>query len=130
MLTYQNSSNKNILPLPALNIFTNLYLKFKIVNELAVELGADAYYFTEYEASDFCPQLNQFAVQENPASRVKLGGYPFVDVYANMHLKHARFFVMYSHANAGQGNKNYFLVPHYPQNGSIMRMGVSWNFFN
>lgn len=130
VLTYQNSSNKNILPLPALNIFTNLYLKFKIVNELAVELGADAYYFTEYEASDFCPQLNQFAVQENPASRVKLGGYPFVDVYANMHLKHARFFVMYSHANAGQGNKNYFLVPHYPQNGSIMRMGVSWNFFN
>ena len=130
VVTYQNSSNKNILPLPALNVFTNLYLKFKIVNELAVELGADAFYFTEYEASDFCPQLNQFAVQENPASRVKLGGYPFVDVYANMHLKHARFFVMYSHVNAGQGNKNYFLVPHYPQNGSILRMGVSWNFFN
>lgn len=130
VLTYQNSSNKDVLPLPTLNIYTNLYLKFKIVNELAVELGADAFYFTEYEAPDFCPQINQFAVQENQASRVKLGGYPFVDVYANMHLKHARFFVMYSHVNAGQGNKNYFLVPHYPQNGSILRMGVSWNFFN
>lgn len=130
VLTYQNSSNKDVLPLPALNIYTNLYLKFKIVNELAVELGADAFYFTEYEAPDFCPQINQFAVQENQASRVKLGGYPFVDVYANMHLKHARFFVMYSHVNAGKGNKNYFLVPHYPQNGSILRMGVSWNFFN
>ena len=130
VLTYQNSSNKDVLPLPALNIYTNLYLKFKIVNELAVELGADAFYFTEYEAPDFCPQINQFAVQENQASRVKLGGYPFVDIYANMHLKHARFFVMYSHVNAGKGNKNYFLVPHYPQNGSILRMGVSWNFFN
>ena len=130
VLTYQNSSNKDVLPLPTLNIYTNLYLKFKIVNELAVELGADAFYFTEYEAPDFCPQINQFAVQENQASRVKLGGYPFVDVYANMHLKHARFFVMYSHVNAGKGNKNYFLVPHYPQNGSILRMGVSWNFFN
>lgn len=130
IVTYQNSSNEDVLPVPALNLFTNLFLKFKIVNELSVELGGDAWFFTEYNAPDFCPQLNQFAVQENAASRVKLGGYPFVDVYANLHLKHTRFFIMYSHANAGNGNRMYFLTPHYPQNGSILRMGVSWNFFN
>lgn len=130
IITYQNSSNKEVLPVPALNIFTNLYLKFKIVNELAVELGADAYYFTKYYAPDFCPQLNQFAVQENGGSRIEIGGYPFVDVYANMHLKRTRFFVMYSHANAGNGNRMYFLTPHYAQNSSVIRMGLSWNFFN
>lgn len=130
IFTYQNSSDKDALPVPSINVFTNLYLKFKIVNELAVELGADLYYFTKYYASDFVPQINQFAVQKNSESKVELGGYPFVDAYVNMHLKHTRFFVMYSHVNAGSGNRMYFLSPHYPQNGKILRFGVSWNFFN
>lgn len=130
ILTYQNSTNENVLPVPVLNLFTNLYLKFKIVNELAVELGGDAYFFTKYYAPDYAPQLNQFAVQQNAESRVKTGGYPFIDVYANMHLKHTRFFVMFSHVNAGNFSKDYFLTPHYPQNSRVFRVGVSWNFFN
>ena len=130
VLTYQNTSNGDVLPLPALNVFSNFYVSFKIAGVLSVELGADATFFTKYEAPDFCPQLNQFAVQETPESRVKLGGYPFVDVYANMHLKRARFFVMMSNVTNGMGNAMSFLTPHYPTNGSIMRMGVSWNFFN
>jgi hypothetical protein len=130
ILTYQNSNQQDILPVPALNVFSNLYIKFKIVNELAVELGADAYFFTKYYAPDFAPQINQFAVQQNAASRVKIGGYPFVDAYVNMHLKHTRFFVMFSHINAGNGDRMYFLTPHYAQNSRIFRVGVSWNFFN
>ena len=130
ILTFQNSNQQDILPVPALNVFTNLYLKFRIVNELAVELGADAYFFTKYYAPDFAPQINQFAVQQNAASRVKIGGYPFVDAYVNMHLKHTRFFIMFSHANAGNGDRMYFLTPHYAQNSRVFRMGLSWNFFN
>ena len=130
ILTYQNSNQEDILPVPALNVFSNLYIKFKIAHELAVELGADAYYFTKYYAPDFVPQINQFAVQRNEASRVKIGGYPFVDAYANMHLKNTRFFIMFSHVNAGQGDRMYFLAPHYAQNSRILRMGLSWNFFN
>lgn len=130
IVTYQNSSQKDVLPVPSLNLFTNLYIKFKIVNELSVELGGDAWFFTKYNAPDFSPQINQFAVQENAASKVEIGGYPFVDVYANLHLKHTRFFIMFSHVNAGNGNRMYFLTPHYAQNGRILRMGLSWNFFN
>lgn len=129
VITYQNS-NSDALPVPDLNIFTNLYLKFKIVNELAVEFGASATYFTKYYAPDYCPQIGQFAVQENEASRVELGGYPFIDVYANFHLKRTRFFLSYTHANAGSGNKMQFLVPHYAQNNTVLRFGLSWNFFN
>ena len=130
VITYQYSSNKEVLPVPALNVFSNLYLKFMIVRQLTVELGADVTYFTKYYAPDYCPQLNQFAIQRTADSRVELGNYPFIDVYANMHLKRTRFFVMYSHANAGSGNKNMFLTPHYPMNQSIVRFGVSWNFYN
>lgn len=130
VLTYQNSSNKDVLPVPALNIYTNLYLDFKIARVLTCNLGADLRYFTKYYAPDYSPALGQFTVQETEASRVELGNYPIVNVYANLHLKHARFFVMMSHVNAGTGKMNYFLTPHYPLNERILRFGVSWNFFN
>lgn len=130
IITYQHSSNQNVLPLPDLNIFSNLYLKFKIAKVLSVELGGDVTYFTKYFAPDYLPMLSQFAVQRNGDSRVELGGYPFVDVYANFHLKRARFFVMMTHVNYGSGNRMMFLAPHYPTNSNILRFGVSWNFYN
>ena len=130
IVTYQNSSNKSVLPLPDWNIFTNLYLKFRIAKVLGVELGADATYFSKYYAPDFCPGLNQFAVQQNEASKVELGGYPFVDVYANMTLKGVRFFLVMSNVVNGGGNHMKFLTPHYPTNGSVLHFGVSWPFFN
>ena len=130
IVTWQNSSNTDVLPLPTLNVYANLYLKFRIAKELLVELGGDVSYFTTYFAPDFCPQLNQFAVQENEESRIELGNYPYVNVYANMHLKRARFFVMMSNATSGMANKMAFLAPHYPTNSNILRLGVSWNFYN
>jgi len=130
VITFQNSSNQDVLSLPKLNVFSNLYLKFKIARVLSTELGANVTYFTEYDAPDYLPYIGQFAVQKNADSRVKLGAYPYVDVYANFHLKRARFFVAMSHVNAGSGNKMYFLTPHYPMNGRTLRFGVSWNFFN
>jgi hypothetical protein len=87
-------------------------------------------YFTAYEAPDYLPQISQFAIQSNGASTVRIGQYPFVDVYANMHLKRARFFVTMNHVNASSGSKDYFLAPHYPTNSRILRVGVSWNFYN
>jgi len=130
VITYQNSSNQDVLPLPTWNIFSNLYLKFKIAKVLGVELGADAIWFSKYYAPDYCPALSQFAVQQNANSRVELGGYPFIDVYANMVLKKVRFFVMMSHVNSESGNRMQFLAPHYPVNNSVIHFGVSWVFYN
>jgi hypothetical protein len=130
IVTYQNASMKSVLPLPTLNLFTNLYLKFKIARVLGVEIGGCMTYFTTYEAPDYLPQISQFAVQQNGSSTVRIGGYPFIDVYANMHLKRARFFIAFNHVNASSGSKEYFLTPHYPTNTRIMRLGVSWNFYN
>lgn len=130
VLTYQKSSKQDILTVPALNVYTNLYLKFKIAKVLKCDFGADMRLFTKYYAPDYAPGLGQFTIQENEASRVKLGGYPIVNVYANFHLKHTRFFIMMSHVNAGSGSREYFLTPHYPLNGRILRLGLSWNFFN
>jgi len=130
VITYQSSSNQDVLPLPKLNIFTNLFLKFKLARVLSTELGASATFFTKYYAPDYLPQLAQFAIQQNADSRVELGGYPWVDVYANFHLKRARFFIAMTHVNKGTGTRMQFLTPHYPTNNMILHLGVSWNFFN
>ena len=129
-LTYQHSSKESVLPVPTFNAYTNLYIKFKIVKVLNVDLGADMRYFTSYEAPDYSPYMGQYTVQGNGENNVKIGNYPIVNVYANVHIKHTRFFVMMSHINAGQGDKNYFFAPHYPMNERVFRIGVSWNFFN
>ena len=130
IITYQMTSDKDALPLPTLNIFTNLYLKFVYAKVLTIELGGTATYFTSYRAPDYIPMLNQFAIQENSESQIELGNFPFVDVYANLHLKHARFFIMYNNAFGRTLNRQSFLTPHYPLNRAVLKLGVSWNFFN
>ena len=135
VITYQNSSNKTVLPVPTLNLYSNVYLRFKIAHVLRCDFGVDVRYFTKYYAPDYVPSLGQYAVQTNTNttgsdSRVEIGNYPVVNVYANFHLKHTRFFIMMSHLNAGTGKKNYFYTPHYPLNQGILRFGLSWNFFN
>lgn len=129
VLTYQKSTKEDVIAVPQLNLYTNLYLRFKIAKVLKCDFGADLRYFTKYYAPDYAPGLGQFTVQESDA-RVKTGGYPIVNVYANFHLKRTRFFVMMSHVNEGLGTGNYFFTPHYPLNQRILRFGISWNFIN
>lgn len=123
-LTWQKSTDQDILPLPAINVYTNLYLRFKIAKVLNCDFGADARYFTKYAAPDYFPSLGQYTVQAND-DKVKIGGFPLVNVYFNFKLSRARFFAMMSHINGG--NK-YFFTPHYPLNGRVFRFGISWNF--
>lgn len=126
--TLQKSSNADVLPLPTFNVYTNLYLRFKIARVLKCDFGADARWFTKYYAPSYSPGLGQYTVQEGD-NRTEIGGYPIVNVYLNFNLQHTRFFVLYSHANYSSGN-NGFLVPHYPINSGVLHFGLSWNFFN
>ena len=130
IVTFQSSSDQDVLPLPKLNVFTNLYLQFMVARVLLVEMGASGTWFTKYYAPDYLPQMNQFAVQQNADTRMELGNFPLVDVYINMHLKHARFFVMMTNVTGTSFDRMSFLTPHYPLNRSVLHLGVSWNFFN
>lgn len=128
-LTWQKSTKQDVLPLPAINAYTNLYLRFKIARVLNCDFGADARFFTKYAAPDYFPSLGQYTVQENE-NKQKIGGYPVINAYFNFKLSRARFFVMMSHVNCGSGNKEYFYTPNYPLNGRVFRFGISWDFAN
>ena len=129
-VVYQKSSEQSILPLPELSAYGNLYLKTGLAkNVLQVELGADVRYFTKYNAPDYSPVIGQFYLQ-NPENEISIGGCPMIDVYANLHLKRTRIFVMLYNANQTMGNSRYFLAPHYPISPRILKLGISWNFFD
>lgn len=128
-VTWQKSSNSTILPLPDLSLYHNFYILGKLAKVLTVQLGADMRYFTTYHAPAYMPAIQQFHLQpEN--DQVQLGGYPIINAYLNLHLKRTRIFVMMYHVNAGMGNGQSFLVPHYPLNSRLLKIGVSWNFYD
>lgn len=129
-VVYQKSSNQQVLPLPDLVLYHNLYIQFGLAKRvLNIELGADVRYFTQYYAPDYAPAIGQFYLQ-NPETRFKLGGYPLVNAYLNLHLKRTRIFVQMYNLIQGTGEKSYFLAPHYPLNPRILKVGLSWNFFD
>ncbi|KAA6348698.1 hypothetical protein EZS27_003842 [termite gut metagenome] len=129
-ISWQKSSNSTVIPLPDLSLYHNFYLQTQIAKGvLSLQLGADVRYFTKYKALTYTPAIQQFHLQATE-NQTDIGGYPIVNVYANLHLKRTRFFVMMSHVNQGMGNSNYFLVPHYPLNGRLLKFGLSWNFYD
>ena len=129
-VVYQKSSEQSILPLPELSAYGNIYIHGNLVkNVLQASLGADVRYFTKYNAPDYSPVIGQFYLQ-NPENTVAIGGCPMVNVYANLHWKRTRIFLMMYNVNQNTGNSRYFLAPHYPISPRILKLGISWNFFD
>lgn len=124
-LTYQTTSDDAVISLPKFGVYTNLYLLFRIAT-LKVQLGVDCDYYTRYYAPGYQPATMGFYNQRE----VKVGNYPFMNVYANMKLSKARFYVLFSHINQGWMGNEYFSLPHYPMNPRRFQIGVSVDFAN
>lgn len=130
-VTWQKSSNNMVLPLPTFSLYHNLYIDAKLAKKvLTVQLGADVRYFTTYNAPAYMPATGQFHLQK-ANDQVDIGGYPIVNVYANLHLKRTRIYVMMYHVNDGLiSRQNSFYAPHYPINPRLLKIGISWNFYD
>lgn len=126
-VVYQTSSNQEVIPVPSLSVYSNMYLKALIVNELTFQFGVDAHYHTTYFSPGYEPALLQFYNQREK----EIGNYPIATVYANMHLKQTRFFVMlYNAASAVLKPREYFSLPNYPVNPMMFKMGLSVDLHN
>ncbi len=122
----QMSSRPQVLPLPALAAYGNVYLRTRLSKVMLTHIGVDCRYFSSYYVPAYNPALGQYYLQ----TEKKIGNYPYMNVYANMHLKQARFFVMYTHGSRLFADPNYFTVLHYPQNPAQIKAGISWNFYD
>ena len=125
---YQKTSHMNILPLPELAIYSNLFIKFIAFKVLKVQLGVDCDYYTAYKGYNYQPATMTFHSQGE--NYIKVGNYPLMNVYANARLYKTRFYIQYSHLNQGWFSSNYFLMPHYPMNPGRLELGLSIDFTN
>ena len=124
-IIYQTSSDEQVISLPKLAIYSNMYVLFKIARVLHTQIGVDCNYYTKYYAPRYNPATMQFQNQ----NEMQCGNFALCNVYANFKLRKARFFVMFSHVNQGLfGGKAYFASPHYPLNPRRLQFGVSVDF--
>ncbi|MCM1377760.1 MAG: putative porin [Clostridium sp.] len=126
-LTYQATSNSNVLPLPALTIYSNMYLAFKAFRVLDLQIGVDCDYYTKYKGMVYQPATMSFHVQDND-SAIKVGNYAFCNAYITAKLYKTRFYVLWSHFNQGWFSSNYFSMPNYPLNPSRLQFGLCVDF--
>ena len=126
-IAYQLSSDNNVLPLPQISAYSNIYLDFTYASVLQIQLGVDAHYFTSYRAPYYEPATQQFQTQDEK----KIGNYPIINAYANLKLKQARFFVSaYNLGSTFITPAEYFSLLHYPLNPMIIKAGISFYLNN
>jgi hypothetical protein len=124
---YQKSGEAGIIPLPDFTAYSSLYVHFKIAKVLTIQMGVNAHYWTKYYAPAYEPATQQFKLQDE----VKTGNYPLLGGFLNCHLKQTRFFIEYYNAGALFINPpEYFSLPHYPVNPTLLKLGLSVNFIN
>jgi len=129
-VVYQTSSNQEILPLPAISVYSSLYLQFVISKVLTIQMGGNAHYWTRYYSPTYEPAIQQFKLQTDGV-KTKVGEYPLIGGFLNCHLKQTRFFLEYY--NLGSlfiSPPEYFSIPHYPVKPPVLRLGLSVDFFD
>jgi hypothetical protein len=131
----QTSSNSEVLDLPLATIRAALYFehlfRFKKTNgKLNTQFGVDVTYNSLYYPYSYMPATGRFYRQYD----TEAGNYPFVNLFLNVKLQRTRFFLMFDHLNYGMMGdsmgKNYCMVPDYPMNIKMFRIGLAWTFYN
>lgn len=126
-VTYQTSGNRDILPLPHLAIYSNMYIAFRAFRVLDLQIGVDCDYFTRYRGMMYQPATMSFHVQ-NPENAILVGNYPLCNAYVTAKLYKVRFYVLWSHLNQGWFSKDYFSMPHYPIDPRRLQFGLCVDF--
>jgi hypothetical protein len=127
----QKSTDPAILDLPLVALrsagfFEHLF-RFKSTNgKLNTQLGFDLRFHTLYHPYSYMPATGRYYRQD----KVKIGNYPFVDVFLNLKLQRTRIFIMFDHVNYRRMDYEYYLIPNNPMNIRMLRYGIAWTFYN
>lgn len=119
--------NSAILPLPEIVSRNSLYFEFYLFDKVLKCLwGAEMKYFTAYNSPSYDPATARFYV----ANERSIGDFPMIDAFLNFQIKKARIFLKYEHVDEGLFGYDYFGAPNYPLPDRVIRLGITWRFFN
>ena len=124
-LLYQLVSGTNVLRLPLfIGDLTVSYVQPLFHRAAIFVPGLSFFYNTSYYADSYNPALRSFYLQD----KKNIGNYLYMDFFISLKIQHARFFVTYTHFNAGFMAREYFTTPGYPMQDGAFKFGISWRF--
>jgi hypothetical protein len=125
-LVYQKTDYEKTLRTPQFYSYTSIYYKALLFKVLYSNIGMDVRYNTSYTAPSYAPGLGQFYNGAN----VSFSSYPVATIFLKATLQRTNLFVMYDYANQGLFSKGYYTVNRYPQQDHMLKIGISWAFYN
>jgi Putative porin len=125
-LVYQKTDYQSTLRTPEFYSYTSVYYKTLLFSVLYSNVGIDVRYNSQYVAPSYATGLGQFYNGAN----VTFSSYPVASVFFRATLQHTNFFIMYDYANQGLLSPGFYTVNRYPQMDRILKIGVSWAFYN
>ena len=124
-LAYQTVQGTNVLRLPAFMGNLSIYYSQPLFKGAALlQPGLSFDYNTLYYADGYMPALRSYYLQDNK----QIGNYLYMDVFINIKIQRARFFVAYTNWGSFLEGRNYWATPHYPNQDASFKFGISWRF--
>ncbi len=126
-VVYQKSDYQNTLRTPSVYTYSSLYYSKLLFSVLNSNMGINVRYNTPYVAPSYAVGLGQFY---NNSPNLTFSSYPVASVFFKATLIRTNIFVMYDYANQGLFSKGYYMVNRYPGPDRLLKIGVSWAFYN
>ncbi len=125
-IVYQKTDHVQ-LSIPNVVTDQSLYIQKKHFNDaLLAAYGFSFNFNSSYFANAFMPATAQFYLQNEK----KTGGYLRIDLFVNLKIKTAKLFLKIENVADGLIDRSYYLVPHYPMPGRVIKFGIAWRFFD
>ncbi|TRZ91686.1 MAG: hypothetical protein D4R88_01510 [Methanosarcinales archaeon] len=122
---FQTIQGASVLRLPAfLGNLTVYYTQPLFHGAAILQPGLNFNYNTAYYADNYMPALRSYYLQHNK----EVGNYLYMDIFVNVKIQRARFFVEYTHFNASFMGRTYYTVPSYPMQDAAFHFGIAWRF--
>lgn len=127
VLTWQLSSQEEVLPLPNLYGKHSLYLQGKIFRKVMLaRFGIDVLWNSNYFPNAYQHLFGQFHLQDSQ----ELGYYPIADIFFSMKVKTLRAFVKGENLLHLIRQDFAYQTPNHPIPYFGIRFGLSWRFLN
>jgi hypothetical protein len=126
-IVYQKTDNQSVLRTPEVYTYSSLSHSQFLFGVLHSNIGVNVRYNTEYVAPSYAVGLGQFY---NSTPALTFSSYPIASVFFKATLIRTNIFVQYDYADKGLFSQGYYQVNRYPGLGSMLKLGVSWTFYN
>jgi hypothetical protein len=128
---YNFSSDDNILRVPETMNKTRLLLQGHLFKKATfMQIGVDVFFRSAWIGNRYMPVTQQYYLGNASSAFSQLDSYALFDVFLNMQVKTARFFVKMAYINQGLGSNGYMVTPYYSGMSRTFEFGINWQFFD